>query len=65
MEIRLRVAEERKWWVRKRPRPAHRVSFLSSDYRPTLGNDLRFSMDRNTIEIVNESYLGDKFHYSS
>jgi hypothetical protein len=65
MEICFRVAEERKWWVRKTPRQAHRISFLSSDYRPTLENDLHFSMDRNAIEIVKESYLEDKFHYSS
>jgi hypothetical protein len=39
--------------------------FLSPDYRLTLENELHFSMDRNTTEIVKESYLGDKFHYSS
>ena len=53
------------WWVRKVPRQAYRVSFLSPVYRLTLENELHFSMDRNIIEIVKESYLGDKFHYSS
>ena len=43
---------------------AHEGLFLSPGYRLSLENELHLSMDRNTIEIVNESYLEDKLHCS-
>jgi hypothetical protein len=40
-------------------------SFLRLNYRFALKNMLHFSVDRNSIETVKESYLEDKFQYGS